>query len=427
MAQSTALAAINPQDVAALDKIAGDAQLVFSGSGSNFADAFQVAAAMNALKQAITSEMMQHVMLLQNTSLGFKTDKDPKQINRKTGQPNIPYPEETVKSCLIEAVLRGLRPVGNQFNIIAAQCYTTKEGYTALLKKVKGLTDLKIALGVPQAKSGGVIISCKASWKLGGKDDTLEADIPVKADEYSGADQLLGKCERKFKKRIYGQITGVETEDGDVSEVDDSHMLAAGEAKPADTADPWKGNKGGDDIDMSPAPQKVETPEIPVTVLPPETPKPAPETNGKAPRKTRVPAKETVAPPQVNTPQAPPEPKIQEPKKEEPPQKPEQEPALKPGPMDNVTKPKQFPLTQEQEEILTELETGLVLHHESIKRLEVWLKKNGYWPEAIKDMRQYISSFQKRCSGFLGKLKELSETVRKDLGDPAESDQDQLL
>ncbi|MFK5282891.1 hypothetical protein ACI3PL_25325, partial [Lacticaseibacillus paracasei] len=69
-------------------------------------------------------------MALQGNRLGFKTDKD------KSGG----YPESVVKNCLIEAVLLGIQPTGNQFNIIAGNMYPTKEGCGYLLNNFKGLS-----------------------------------------------------------------------------------------------------------------------------------------------------------------------------------------------------------------------------------------------------------------------------------------------
>jgi hypothetical protein len=63
-------------------------------------------------------------MALQGSNLGFKTDKD------KTGG----YSEAEVKTCLIDAVLLGLQPTGNEFNIIASQMYPTGVGFGALIK-----------------------------------------------------------------------------------------------------------------------------------------------------------------------------------------------------------------------------------------------------------------------------------------------------
>lgn len=157
--------------------------------------------------------MMPTFMPLMNCKLGFKTDRP----NDKNPHP---YSVEVVADCLIEATLRGLRPIGNEWNIISGGCYTTKEGYTHLLSEYPGLTDLKINPSVPVAKGGGAVVHVSASWKLDGVPDKLERDIPIRTNAGSGVDQILGKANRKARAAIYEQITGspqsgVEGEVGD--------------------------------------------------------------------------------------------------------------------------------------------------------------------------------------------------------------------
>jgi hypothetical protein len=159
---------------------------------------------------------MGKVRTVQDTPLGFRTDRDPKLVNKRTGKANEPYDEGTVKDCLIEAMLRGVQLVGNQFNIISGRCYITREGYEYLIRRLADVTDFSHVEGVPVRKEGGVTIACESRWRKAGQDQELKVIIPVKSDEYSGADQLLGKAARKFLKRCYEQMTGSVTSDGDV-------------------------------------------------------------------------------------------------------------------------------------------------------------------------------------------------------------------
>jgi len=95
-----------------------------------FEKAFLIASAVQELKLELTAEYMKPIMGLQGNRLGFKTDKD------NAGG----YTEAIVKNCLIEAVLTGVQPFGNQFNIIAGNMYITKEGFGYVLSNVKGLS-----------------------------------------------------------------------------------------------------------------------------------------------------------------------------------------------------------------------------------------------------------------------------------------------
>ena len=128
-----------PKNCDDLENVVRQCSLAALNQYGQFQKAFMMASGIGQLRKMISNEMMDQIMPLMNTSLGFKTDKDPNQEDWKTKKPHVPYSKEIVKDCLIEAVLRGVQPVGNQFNIISAGCYITKEGFTRLLKNRKRL------------------------------------------------------------------------------------------------------------------------------------------------------------------------------------------------------------------------------------------------------------------------------------------------
>jgi hypothetical protein len=183
--------------------------------------AIQAAAAMNALRQYFDDPGIKDAILaLRDTPLGFRTDRDPaiKKKNRDGSYvPNTAYPYEVVKEAAIEALLRGLQLVGNQFNIIAGRCYCTKEGFEHLIRMAP-IADLQIRIGVPTIAQNNAVVECSATWNQGKKNREFSATIPVKADSYSTADQLIGKATRKFLARCYQQMTGKVLTDGDSSE-----------------------------------------------------------------------------------------------------------------------------------------------------------------------------------------------------------------
>lgn len=164
--------------------------------------AIVLANSISALRNALTPEIMSDLLKLANTPLGFKTD----EANRKEGK----YPDAVIKDCLIQAMVRGVRPTGNEFNILVGQCYVTKEGFRRLLKDFPGFANLKIDLGVPRISGEGAIIKASASWTLHMRRDSIECEIPVKG---SGCDLLLGKAESKLYRRIYSRLTGSELAD----------------------------------------------------------------------------------------------------------------------------------------------------------------------------------------------------------------------
>ena len=209
------------EDTALAIQDANNAAMAAFGSGSsgNIIAALQVAESMENLRRLFDEPAIQaRITALQDTAIGFRTDRDPKQKKRGTQEYNTPYSYNVVKDCAIEAGLRGLQLVGNQWNIISGRTYCTKEGFEFLIKGLKHITDFKVNLGVPANKPGGVIIECEGSWNNDGKPQCLKSSIPVKSDDYSSADQLLGKATRKFLKRCYEMMTGNVMPEGEAGE-----------------------------------------------------------------------------------------------------------------------------------------------------------------------------------------------------------------
>ena len=195
-----------PTALEQLEHLAEQYALTALETKGRFERAVMVAEGIQALQKAVTP-ILARIMPLQNTSLGFLTDN-------KQG-----YSAEIVRDCLIEATLRGVYPVGNEFNIISGRCYITRNGYSRLVRELEGLTDLKLLPGVPKMSSGGAVVPFRATWKYLGRGDGLEAEIPVKMNTGMGVDALLGKAHRKMLARIYGQVTGSEHSDGEVDDV----------------------------------------------------------------------------------------------------------------------------------------------------------------------------------------------------------------
>ena len=174
-----------------------------------FQKAYLISNAIAELKQLLTGEYMKPIMELQGNKLGFKTDKD-----TKGG-----YSESEVKNCLIEAVLFGLQPCGNQFNIIAGNMYATKEGCGYLLSKVEGLR-YSITSELPRIKDTSAAIVMNIQWTINGVSQTEKLDIPIKVNAYMGTDAVIGKATRKARKWLYDTITGSEIPEGDISDLD---------------------------------------------------------------------------------------------------------------------------------------------------------------------------------------------------------------
>lgn len=195
-----------------LEKLNSTVSVVLASEGmQGFEKAYLIANAAAELKLTLTSEYMKPIMELQGNRLGFKTDKDDEKG----------YPEHVVKNCLIEAVLTGVQPFGNQFNIIAGNCYITKEGFGYLLKNYPGLT-YEIIPQLPrinQDKTSAAIVM-KITWTLNGKTESRDIDFPIRMNQRMGTDAVIGKANRKARAWLFNTLTGMEIGDGDVQDVD---------------------------------------------------------------------------------------------------------------------------------------------------------------------------------------------------------------
>jgi len=212
-AVSAALATLLPK-IAALDQFAECNNLaLLTENKGQFESAIMVADAINQLKAMLTPEIMQPIMALQGTPLGFKTDMD------KTGG----YPVEVVREAFIEVTLKGFKVVGNEMNIIANRAYITKEGFEGALLRLakKGhFTDYQDAYSVPKIVSETeAIVTASASWKWKGTPGKIEnAQFSIRVNKGMGADGIQGKAKRKLKARVFERVTGTVVTDGDASE-----------------------------------------------------------------------------------------------------------------------------------------------------------------------------------------------------------------
>ena len=208
----SSLVALPTEQLANLDRIANESNIVALQDQGVFAAAIGMANAIENLKAAITPEVMAPIMKLQGNALGFRTDKD------KDGG----YQLEVVKDAFVEATLRGFKPVGNQWNIIAGRFYATKEGFEARFRELskQGLiTDLKMMPSVPKIGADTAIVTYSASWKWKGNADAIEGlQIPIRVNKMMGDDAILGKAKRKMLAAIYSRVTGTETSEGDANE-----------------------------------------------------------------------------------------------------------------------------------------------------------------------------------------------------------------
>lgn len=178
-------------------------------AADQFGKAYVAACAMQQIKAALTDEVMKPIMSLQGSPLGFKTDKD-----TQGG-----YDVEVVRNALVTAVLSGLRPTGNEFNIIGGNCYAALNGCERLFNSI---------CEVPAKHEPGLVkideqnkratVSYKITYKIKGQaEKTRELEIATKLaySRSSGAllttdDQVLGKARRKMLHMLLRELKGME-------------------------------------------------------------------------------------------------------------------------------------------------------------------------------------------------------------------------
>lgn len=207
-----------------------------------FQKMFTLAQAMNELREALTDEVMEPIMALQGSRVGFKTDKDTIK-NKETGwvaKKGPGYPIDIVREVTMEAILFGAYMTGNEVNILAGQMYATKEHFVRKVRELDGLTDLSVLIGTPVIEkdkdkdngSGVAKIRCKAKWKMHGveqsvgMDDAVPLVFSTRVYDRDGGhsvapDMALGKVTRKLYKHIYETATGskVIIPDGDAEDM----------------------------------------------------------------------------------------------------------------------------------------------------------------------------------------------------------------
>lgn len=198
---------IVPADqIKAIEAIAQECSLLSLAEAGRFEKAIRLASGIKRLKAALTGAVMAEIMPLMGSPLGFRTDKDTE--SRK-------YTIDQVRECLIEAVLRGANPVGNEFNIIAARAYMTKEFFERMVGEYPKLTDLRLKPGVPRndSKGKGALVPFRVDWKLDGVPDFVDRtedgfQIPVRVNANMIVDAIVGKATRKILAQVFKQITG---------------------------------------------------------------------------------------------------------------------------------------------------------------------------------------------------------------------------
>ena len=114
-----------------IDKIVLDCSKFSGMQIEGFSDSLALAAGIKRLREIFLHPGIKEVVeAMQDTRLGFLTDRSPAAIARakKDNKTLYPYTYAQVSECCIEAMLKGFRISNNEFNIIAYGFYAAKNG-----------------------------------------------------------------------------------------------------------------------------------------------------------------------------------------------------------------------------------------------------------------------------------------------------------
>jgi hypothetical protein len=202
-----------------IQEIQNNYNICNADSKGAFYSASKVATGMALVRRELDNETMKPFMEIMNSPLGFLTDCTGKP--QKNGRPSKePYGVEVVRDCLIEAIIKGVDPVGNQFNILGGRCYITREGYTNLIRKHPQINEYKDTVKVIANDGEMATVDCRAKWKdASGKEESFSKTIYTKSNKYIGFEALQGKALRKLRAAVYELISGMPSSDGEVEAV----------------------------------------------------------------------------------------------------------------------------------------------------------------------------------------------------------------
>lgn len=171
---------------------------------SNLYRGIVLAKARMALSSLITPPIMAALMGLAGNKAGFLIDRPEK------------YTQDEIREILIDAMLRGLSPCGNEINIIGGNLYATKEAFERLLSEMGVRYQVQIGnAAIIQGDANCRYFDAAASYQWRGetgrlsfvKTDELDTRIAVKYNSTDGPDTLRGKAESKLLRRLYKHLT----------------------------------------------------------------------------------------------------------------------------------------------------------------------------------------------------------------------------
>uniref|UniRef100_A0A6M3IYV4 C2H2-type domain-containing protein n=1 Tax=viral metagenome TaxID=1070528 RepID=A0A6M3IYV4_9ZZZZ len=207
-----------------IDKIIDDCADMDIQATASFSSALAIAQSVEILRQIFLTnpEIKNTIEAMQDTKLGFLTDRSPKVVAaaKAQGKNIVPYTYPEIVEVVIEGLLKGYRITNNEFNMIASSFYAAKNGKYRKIVEYPGITDFQYAT-TPPAMDGEHYAKVKAfaSWKKDGVKVTLgfsdqergQEDsqvFKIRVNRYMQEDAIIGKAQSKLFARVLERITG---------------------------------------------------------------------------------------------------------------------------------------------------------------------------------------------------------------------------
>ncbi len=189
-------------------------------------DSIVIGNGLNELRKFFQNdEVKKLVQTMQDTTVGFLTDREPmalaKANAKKTPQwRKEPYTYEEIVEALIPPMLEGYRFTGNEINVIAGNGMPVKKGK---YRRINEMVDSFVYfIGTPVRADGLAKIRCQARWVSEGKEKSIgytEEDkciIMIDIGQYDGIDKIIGLSESKLFSRVLTKASGKLIIEGDV-------------------------------------------------------------------------------------------------------------------------------------------------------------------------------------------------------------------
>lgn len=230
MEQNTALAI--PTDIGQkMQNIIDDCLPATTGKISDLASQLKIAWGMIELRKLLNHEQVKGMIkTLQDTNLGFLTDRTPALLERN--KKLNPYSWDEVRDCIAEGMLKGYRITGNEINIIAGKFYAAKDGKYRQIIEWPGITNFNFSNSAPTYTVEKRIgydkqiqnvqyadIEVFATWKQDGQDrsigynrdklETIKDQQIFRIRAHGGDDDaVIGKALSKLFSRVLMRISG---------------------------------------------------------------------------------------------------------------------------------------------------------------------------------------------------------------------------